>query len=272
MPVADIFHRPFDEQSRYFRQKLNLGTEHWDDVLGAAHNRAFVVAGAMQADLLTDLRNAVDKAISDGTSLDQFRKDFAKIVQKHGWHYRGGFDWRTKVIYQTNLRASYAAGRWAQLNDPELIKVAPYWRYKHNESVLHPRPLHKSWDGLTLRHDDPWWTGHFPPSAWGCRCKVVAVREKDLRNGKPDTAPDDGTYTHVDRRGISHVIPKGIDYGWNYAPGATWTPDLTKYPPDMAKVLETYLSGGSFSASGIRSARGIVEFVSDFLRPRARAR
>ena len=54
---------PFAEQIAFFRQKVNLGTQRWDDILGAAHDRSFVVAGAMQADLLADLRTAVTKAV-----------------------------------------------------------------------------------------------------------------------------------------------------------------------------------------------------------------
>lgn len=238
MPLAAIFHRPFAEQLSYFRQKENLGTEHWDDILGLAHDRAFIVAGAMKAELLTDLRAAVDKAISQGTTLEAFRRDFAQIVAKHGWDYRGGFDWRTKVIYETNLRASYAAGRWAQLTDPKLLAVAPYWRYVHSDSVLHPRPLHLAWNGLTIRHDDPWWQTHFPPGGWGCRCRVVAVSARQLLRGQPDHAPDNGTYTYTDRWGEIHTLPRGIDYGWAHAPGAAWKPDLRRYPPELADAVE----------------------------------
>jgi len=75
----------FAEQLAFFRHKLNLPTQRWDDLLGAAHDRAFVVAGAMQADLLADLRGAVDQAIAGGTTLEQFRKDFKQIVAKRGW-------------------------------------------------------------------------------------------------------------------------------------------------------------------------------------------
>jgi hypothetical protein len=115
------FALPFAEQIAFFRQKINLPSEAWDDIRQAAHDRAFIVAGATKADLLDDLCRAVDKAIATGTTLATFRKDFRAIVGQHGWQgwtgegTPGGFAWRTRVIYETNLRASYAAGRWAQL-------------------------------------------------------------------------------------------------------------------------------------------------------------
>ena len=210
------FNQPFEEQLAFFRKKLNLSTKRWDDIKLAAHDKAFIVAGAQGADLLQDLRAAIDKAITQGTGLDEFRKDFAVIVKKHGWTgwtgegSKGGFAWRTKVIYQTNMATSYAAGRWQQLNSPALLKVLPYWRYKHCDSVIHPRPLHLAWNGLTLPPDHPFWQTHFPPNGWGCMCSVSAASKSDfmkaIASGKGPADAPAGT--------------DGIDSGFGYAPGA----------------------------------------------------
>lgn len=221
--LQNILKDPFREQLDYFRGKLNLPTERWDDILGAAHDRAFIVAGAAKADLLNDLRQAVDKAIAQGSGLEAFRKDFAKIIQRTGWDYTGSFDWRTRVIYQTNISTSYAAGRWAQLNDPDLVKVRPYWKYVHSDGVANPRPLHVAWSGLILERTDPWWRTHFPPNGWGCHCRVVAVSKREYEAASPDKtkAPDDQNIVYVDRNGVEHVIPRGVDYGFAHAPGAS---------------------------------------------------
>ena len=217
------FKLPFQEQIDYLQQKLDLPTQHWDDIKGAGHDRAFIVAGATKADLLSDFHTAVNQAIAEGKSIGWFKKEFEGIVQKHGWEgwtgsdTRAGRDWRARVIYNTNMRASYAAGRYAQLTDPELLKARPYWKYIHNDTVAHPRPLHQSWSGTVLRHDDAFWSTHFPPNGFGCRCRVTAVTASDYK-GLP--APDDGTYTKVDRTGVAHTLPNGVDYGWDYTPGA----------------------------------------------------
>jgi len=216
------FNQPFVEQLAFFRQKLNLPTEHYDDILGAAHDRAFVVAGAMKADLLSDLRQSVDKAIAEGKSIQWFRANFKDLVKKNGWEgYTGsetkaGRDWRTRVIYRTNMASSYAAGRWQQLNHPDLLASRPYLKYIHNDTVSHPRPLHVSWSGLVLKADDPFWHSHFPPNGWGCRCRVTAVRASEYNGAN---APDDGVFRHEDSQGVTHTVPEGIDFGWDYAPG-----------------------------------------------------
>lgn len=236
------FNKPFKEQVDFFRQKLNLPTAHYDDILKSAHDRAFMVAGAAKADLLDDFRKAIDKAIAEGKSIGWFRKEFDKIVEKHGWAYNGERDWRTRIIYTTNIRASYAAGRYAQLTDPDLLKVRPYWKRNHSDTVAHPRELHQSWDGLVLHYTDPWLANHPCPGGWGCRCYYTAVRASEYK-GHP--APNDGTYTKVDRHGVTHVLPNGVDYGWDYQPGAKTDTSLRqlvqdkliRYPAAITRAL-----------------------------------
>ena len=123
----------FAEMVRFFRAKLNLSTEHWTDIYTREHDWSFVVAGANRDALVADFRAAVDKAISEGTTLEEFRKDFDRIVATHGWDYNGGRDWRSRVIYETNLNTAYAAGRYEQL------QAAPYWQYVHADWVTNPR-------------------------------------------------------------------------------------------------------------------------------------
>lgn len=57
----------FQEQIEFLRRKLNLPSESWRDIQRAAHDRAFMVAGAAKADLLADLRKAVDQAVQGGS-------------------------------------------------------------------------------------------------------------------------------------------------------------------------------------------------------------
>jgi hypothetical protein len=246
MTIDGSFGDPFKEQIDFFIRKLSLPTAAWDDIFRAAHDRFFMVAGAMKADLVNDLQQAVGRAIREGEGLEAFRDRFYAAVDKNGWHgwtgedSQAGRDWRTRVIYQTNLQTSWAAGRYKQLMDPDLLAVRPYWLYIHNDSVAHPRPLHKEWgdEQLTLRYDDPFWDTHYPPNGWGCRCRVKAVREP--ADGAATARPDG--WDSVDAKTGE---PPGIDKGWGYAPGAnTETPlrsfvqeKLITYEPAIAKAL-----------------------------------
>lgn len=217
---------PFKEAIAFFQQQVNLPTEKWTDLWEGMHSRAFVVAGAMKSELLSDMRTAIDNAIAKGTTITEFRKAFDETVKKHGWDYKGNRGWRTGVIFNTNIRVAYSAGHYKQMTDPDVLKARPYWRYVGGLSE-HPRPLHLAWNGTILPASDPWWDEHFTPNGWGCKCMVVSHSASELlRDGLTvaDKAPADGHYDWTDKgTGEVKKIPNGIDPGWAYNPGkAAW--------------------------------------------------
>ncbi len=163
--IEAAFKLPFQEQIDFFKAKVDIPTRHWDDLWKEQHARGFMVAGAMRDDMLADFHQAVDKAISQGTTLKEFRGDFDNIVKKYGWSYHGSRNWRSEIIYDTNIRTSYAAGRYKQMTDPDVLAYRPYWEYGMSSSER-KRPLHLSWVGTVLPHDDPWWDAHYPPNGW----------------------------------------------------------------------------------------------------------
>ncbi len=264
MPVASdpklafALRRPFAEQVAFFRGKLGnqVPTATWRDLWKSQHDRAFMVAGAAKADLLADLAGAVDAAIAQGETLAQFRKRFKQIVSDRGWHgwtgegSKAGETWRTRVIYETNLLASYSAGRLAQLK----AGGYRYWMYKHSDSVRHPRPHHQALNGVVRPADDAFWQTHYPPNGWGCRCRAVGVdgpasakrlggdMNKPLPEGWNDINPKTGE-------------PVGIDKGWGYRPGDTVSDTvrslagkLDTLPPPLAAEVKAAMEDVSLPA------------------------
>lgn len=238
-PSAQYLSLPFRDAISFFRQKVSLPTESWDDLWKGMHSRAFVVAGATKAELVGDLRKAVDRAISQGTTLAEFRKDFDSIVETHGWNYKGGRNWRSAVIYDTNLSVAYDAGHYKARNDPAVLAARPYLRYLASRSA-HPREEHIRWYNLVLPYDHPFWETHTPRNGWGCKCGVTTVSERELAelqaefedSGTPirTKAPKLETYDYVNRKtGEISKVPKGIDPGWDYNPGkAAWGKQLSQ--------------------------------------------
>jgi uncharacterized protein with gpF-like domain len=220
------FQQPFEEMLEALRLRLQnlIPTAAWDDLWGNEHDRGFMVAGAMEADLLSDMASAVESFITEGQSIEAFRAQFDEIVERYGWDYTGARDWRTRVIYQTNTATTYAAGRLAQLNDPELQSVAPFWMYRHGGSA-DPRPQHLAWDGLVLPADDPWWSTHYPPNDWGCSCYVIAVsRETAARMGGRFETPGDDQ-------------PGAVGEGWDYMPGRSVRDEIRQTVDEKARDL-----------------------------------
>lgn len=257
---------PFLEALAFFRAKLNLPTQKWDDLLGAAHDRAFVVAGAMKADLLADLKAAIDQAMADGTTIETFRKDFKRIVAERGWTgwtgegTQAGEAWRTRVIYETNLFSSYSAGRYQQMK--EIADLRPYWRYRHSPASTVPRAEHLAWDGLILKHDDPFWAAHTPPNGFGCKCFIETLAERDLKKKNLTVTPK-GQIPYAGTAPKTG-LPQGVDKGWDYPPGRTWWPTFDKHDYATAKaIVEDYAQDGVMSRWFERLALQFSEWKKD---------
>jgi F like protein len=263
--LTGTFRKPFPEQIAAFRARLGnlVPTRRWDDIIGAEHDHAFMVAGAWKADLLSDLAQAVDKAVSEGTSLEEFRRDFRQIVTNRGWHgwtgegSKKGEAWRTRIIYQTNAKVSYAAGRLAQLVGGNF----DYWVYRHGGS-LEPRPQHLAWDGLVLKPDHPFWITNGPPNGWGCSCYVIGARSlagARRVGGDPRKKLQPGWDKINPRTGA----PQGIDKGWDHAPGATATDTilalrgkLDRLPEQPSiDLIQSWLETAAF-ANWLKNPRG----------------
>ena len=239
---------PFQQQIAFFRQKTDVLTDSWLDLWEAQHDNGFMVAGANRIDLLADIREAVRAATDDGETLAQFRARFDSIVAKHGWDYNGGRNWRSRIIYETNLRQSYNAGRWHQ--EQQLKTLRPWKQYKHSDAVAHPRPVHESWDGKVWHVDDPVWKVIHPQNGWGCQCYTQLLNDRDLKKlGK--TGPDAPLQLQWVDVMVGQRSPggprlvrtvEGIDPGFAYAPGSsldTWPKPGPKAPRTPSALQRT---------------------------------
>jgi hypothetical protein len=235
--------QPFDEAIRFLRGKTSTPTESWRDVWDGAHSKMFMVAGANKQALVDDFKESIAKALEQGTTLEEFRKDFDQIVKKHGWSYKGEKGWRTRTIFETNLRTAYAAGRYAQMTEPDTLASFPYWQY-HHSGALHPRLQHKAWDGEVYAADDPFWIVAYPPNGFGCGCFVVPVSRGGLKRlGKsgPDRAPN------LDQLGTDQ--PLGVDPSFAYNPGMAW---LSQTAPGPKAVAASEATVAAFVRSSLK--------------------
>lgn len=225
---------PFQEAIDFLAQKVRLPSQTWTDIREGAHARAFVVAGAMRDELVADFHGALQRALAEGRTPADFRRDFDAIVARHGWRHTGGRNWRSRVIYDTNMRTARAAGRWAQIERRAARETERgrtlYVRYM---AVLddRTRPAHKAWHGTILPAGHPWWATHQPPNGWMCRCTIQMLTEADLkRHGYAPTPEDKVPPVVMERRTVTLAdgtkevweTPQGIDTGFGYSVGQSW--------------------------------------------------
>lgn len=239
---------PFQEAIDFLAGKVNLPTRRWDDLQEAGHVRGFAVAGVTRDDMLADFRAAIEKARRDGTGFNEFRKDFDAIVERTGWQFfsHGKTEeerraWRAQIIYTTNMRTSYMAGRWSQLTDPDIVRYRPYLQYIHS-GARHPRKLHESWNNRVWLASDPVWKVIYPPNGWGCGCDVEALSDRELRAmGKtgPDEPLDLQPYQDKNpRTGEMETRYPGIDRGWAYNVGDEWLNGIV--PRELREPLPAF--------------------------------
>lgn len=243
MPDQSFRGVPFEEAIAHIKQKVQVPTERWDQLMGEAHAKAFTVAGAVKTDLLGDLHSDVTKAIANGESIGQFRQRFDQTVHKHGWSFKGDPGWRSQLIYSTNMRTAHMAGRWKQFERNK--KTRPYLVYMTvgDERVRHD---HKSWHLLALKVDDVFWLTHYPPNGWGCRCYVISATAKQIEKMGIEVAENPGIVreerVNTTTGEVYGNVPVGIDTGWDYNVGKAWiAPDISfgqklqQLPPALKK-------------------------------------
>ncbi len=225
---------PPKEAIAFFRQKgYQIGFDY-RDVWQAEHQSAFTVAKAMHLDILKDIRSEVDRALADGTTFADFRRNLKPTLQQKGWwgvkamrdpvtgevkDVQLGSTRRLRVIYDTNLRTAHGEGQWARIQQTK--DSFPYLMYSGGHSA-HPRHLHLSWSGMVLPVDDPFWQAHMPVKVWGCKCRVIQQTEGMLQRAgrQVGTAPVVPDYTYQNKRtGAIQQIPQGVDPAFHYPPG-----------------------------------------------------
>ena len=234
----------------YIKNKKLKPAFSYKDVWNEEHAAAFTVAKAMQLDVLSDIKNAVEKAIENGMTFEQFKKELKLTLMQKGWWGRKemtdpltgetvnaqlGSDRRLKTIYSTNLRSAYQKGQYDRTMQSD---AHPYLMYRIGASVHH-REQHLRYNNLILPKDDPLWNSIFPPNGYGCKCYTVAVTEarkqryeqsgipyynpdtqKTVRLPVQTTAPKVSykVYENV-RKGIIERMPAGITPGFNWNQG-----------------------------------------------------
>ena len=74
-----------------------------------------------------------------------------------------------RTEFDTAVGQAQSAQQWEQIQaDKEILPMLRYRTAGDNKV----RPLHASWEGITLPVDDPFWDSHNPPSDWNCRCDL----------------------------------------------------------------------------------------------------
>lgn len=249
---GDAFDVPPTEALGYFRSKGLLPSFSYADTIGRVNDQAFTVAKMLDVDLLAQVRDSLDSALSNGTTFKEWRRELEPVLKAAGWWGKAsmpdpitgqiveaqlGSAWRLETIFRTNLQTAYAAGQWREIQAQ--ADLAPFLMYDAVDD-FRTREQHRAWDGKVLPVTSPWWRTHYPPNGWNCRCGVIQLDADQLASMgiTPSIEPSDGTYTWTNpRTGEKQQVPVGIDPGFGRNAGETGTQDLRGLLMEKAALL-----------------------------------
>ncbi|KPH80529.1 phage head morphogenesis protein [Bosea vaviloviae] len=230
MAVEELFKTAPREVVDYFDRRPSKPSFRWDEVAPREHALQFTVARTAGFDVLDDIRKAARAGVVDRVPFEQFRDELVPILKAKGWWGRKevadprtgeiakvqlGSLRRLDLIYDANIRSAQAAGDWERIQ--RVKDVLPFLEYLTSTSER-KRPLHLSWVGTTLLSSDSWWSTHYPPNGWRCKCRVrsrAAPREGAATVRPPFNARP---WTNG-ATGETRLVPAGIDPGWDHNPG-----------------------------------------------------
>jgi SPP1 gp7 family putative phage head morphogenesis protein len=227
------------EAVRYLQRRQQLTpTFDWRALWQEEHAHQFTVSRLARLDLLQSIHDGITASVQGDLSRRDWTRDIKGVLAQAGWwgtvdvrdpqtgeQVQTRFDpRRLKLIYNVNTRMAYASGLWERVQRNK--RTHPYLRYitKDDSRV---RDEHRQWHNLVLPVDDPFWATHYPPNGWGCRCRVVAVSQREYERGKTPRGeemvknrPMLPTREWINRRtGEVMQVPAGIDPGFGYNVG-----------------------------------------------------
>jgi len=247
----------------YFRSKGYAITWNWQEMWQDAHAQAFTVAKVTRMDILQDIRNAIDEAVSAGVTFEKFKKQLEPKLREKGWWGKRliagpdgvektvqlGSPYRLRTIYDTNTQTAYQAGRYkAQVDNRQARPYGEYVSVMDSRTSLRCREL----NGKIFALGDPLWDGLYPPNHWGCRARVRTRSRQEISGENLTVESSEGllgtaqvpigktgetamVMTYRDPASGNMISP---DAGWSYNPGkAKWKPDLQKYDADIRNLF-----------------------------------
>lgn len=225
----------FEEALEFFRALVPMTRDEVASLEFDARVRAFWVSHVAEADVVQDVYDAIEDALANGTTFDQFQAEIGGELMARWIPDERVVDpvWRMETIFRTNIQSAYAAGRLAAQTNPDVLDARPLWMY---DALIDSRTssICRSLNGTIRPADDSWWRTRYPPNHFNCRASVrsLTARQAEARGGITEEPtlqdPDDG---------------------WRRMPSFE-PPELRDYNPDIADTLQGKIDGSTASASG----------------------
>lgn len=223
----------FKAAVEFLKKKKSVSKEEFLKMDEASRAKAFMVSGYTKAEVLDSFLQALTEAVELGTTKEEFQKKMNTFLEENG--YEGVNPFKADVIFQTNLQTAYNAGHYKSMTDDTAVKLRPFWQYR-TAADGNVREEHAQMHGKVYRADDPIWDVWYPPNGFRCRCSVVSLSERQVkeRGLTVETKPP----RKVDWE-TGEILESRPDKGFaTNTAKQVWEPDLTVLSTPVRKVFE----------------------------------
>lgn len=245
---------PFEEAIAFAKKRIPLTDAEWAKLADADRAAAFTIAGVAKLDLLSELQEALNKALTDGSTLRDFQKTANEVLTKSGMDPLSSF--QAETIFRNSVQTAYAVGRHEQMSRPAVLARRPIWVYDAIDDDS-TRPAHRAMDQKAFRADDPIWATWYPPNGHRCRCSVYSLSEREAsrRGIIVERGSEFLARPHeIDGKTVN-VVP---DAGFATNPAAaSFVPDLRKRPGGLVQAAVREIMATTTPAT---AAERLIEF------------
>jgi SPP1 gp7 family putative phage head morphogenesis protein len=171
-PIETRFDLPPAEAIDYFKAKKIVRKKEFNQLSREAQQGAFTVSGVYKDDVLRGFKDEIDAALKSGATQQATIKRFKDILGGAGHRELGEFHLET--VFRTNMQTAYGTGRRRAME--EVVSDFPFWQYRTvgDDRV---RPAHAALNGIILPANHSFWSTHYCPWDFNCRCSVTPTDE-----------------------------------------------------------------------------------------------
>ena len=172
---------PFEEAIDFFKGKVSLTKEEWEELEPKLRFRAFTVARLAESDHIEMLRGRLLNAMKKGEYFTETWKDIKAFTEDADQPFSARY---FETVYRTNMQSAYNAGRLMQYQN----NMPPAWELLFIEdgrtSDICKGLASIAGSGKALAASHSFWSTYgFPPYHFNCRTTFRAVYDYEIGHG-----------------------------------------------------------------------------------------
>ena len=207
----------FFEATLWFRSRLPLTDEQYQQLVAFAHERGFWIAGVSQSAMIEQVWHSLDEALEKGVPFEEWKAEVQPVLASAwvGSLSAAQQPHRIETIFRNWTIGAYNKARWDQMAEPAIRRVRPYLAFDGVEDSRQS-PICRECNDTVLPADHPWWDSHRPPLHHRCRSGIRSLTEEKARrmgltDDPPSIGPDEGfgtarEWSGPDRRTVPQPI------------------------------------------------------------------